>query len=126
MTKTKYVVLYVSSDGRKWMTASKDDTLSKVKDEITKDKTFHYFPYSHKFIIEVHTSKENLSDKDISRAKIVHSSNSYKFMIGWTVKRALTWFNNKYQESAKEYFEDIKKNGRAYWEFPKIGDVKFD
>ena len=126
MTKTKYVVLYVSSDGRKWKTGYEDTTLSKVQDEIAKDGSYHYFLYPHKFIIEVHKNKEDLDDKDISKAKIVYSSNSYKFMRGWTVKRALTWFNNKYQKSLKEYREDVKKNGKTYWQFPEIGSVKFD
>jgi len=126
MTKTRYVELYVSSNGRKWTIGYEDSTMSKVQNKIAKDGSYHYFPYTHKFIIEVHTNKKNLSDKDMSRAKIVYSANSYKFMIGWTVKRVLTWFNNKYQKSAKEYREDIKKNGRTYWQFPEIGNVKFD
>ena len=89
MTKTRYVALYVSPDGRKWTIGYEDSTLSKVQDEIAKGSSYHYFSYPHKFIVEVHTNKKNLSNKDISRAKIVYSSNSYKFMRGWTVKRGI-------------------------------------
>jgi len=34
MTKTKYLALYISPDGRKWTIGYENSTLSKVQDEI--------------------------------------------------------------------------------------------